>query len=109
MFPKIILKLKQISSFPLQIHSHQSYLYKKIYAKHWLYYFCLTEIRLVPTNIQIQFYTHRCNKRVLKQKIQTLRSPNRHKVAQFHTAKRFFETISTIHIIVNNKTLDLNN
>lgn len=90
---KMVVYSRYTSLFPLLINRQAEAPNTKIFVKFWLYNFCLTEWTSVSDKgPQLSCYYGRVNTKRQKHLSQTLRSPNRHKVAQFHTAVRFFET-----------------
>jgi hypothetical protein len=95
------IKIKQVSLFPLLIKNSSNF-YTKIYTKYWLYYLCLIELNKNNESYKYKLNHNRINTKVLKGNTQTLRSPNRHKVAQFHTTKRHYETITTLQLSLKN-------
>lgn len=80
----------------------------KIYAKYFLYMLGLIEIsnsknEIFRSNVKSSFFILK----KIKKNIQVLRSPNRHKKAQFHIAKKNYILNSSISIKLNKYTSDI--
>lgn len=90
----ITISSKYVSLFPLVVTQTTSNLVNKMFVRDWFYHLCLTEYNtgVGRSPHQWRCWHGRINVKRNINKVQTLRSPNRHKVAQFHTAKQFFET-----------------
>lgn len=95
------IDIKQISLFPIIVNNSSSILYKKIYTKHLLYFFCLLELN--NNLLKIKFSKNFLNFKKIKKKTQILRSPNRHKIAQFHIAKKSYMINSSIYLTSRNR------
>ena len=99
----ITVKLKQISLFPILINNKSSILYKKIYTKHLLLFFCLLELKQ-KNNFNLLYRSNFLSLRKKTKATQILRSPNRHKIAQFHIIKNYYLINSkfSLKIKINN-------
>lgn len=102
---QIDVKFKYISFFPLLVFNKKnSDNVKKIYTKHWLYCMCLSELIFLQKN-DVSFFCKPTiiNLKIKKNKTTILRSPNKHKVAQFHTVKKIFQSYFFISFFFNKK------
>ena len=97
MLNKVDIKIRQVSLFPFKSEKNSD---KKIYTKHFIYLMSLIELNNEYSNIKIKLKKNNFIFKKFNNKVQTLRSPNRHKIAQFHVSRRFFFLLSSIQLII---------
>lgn len=107
MLKYIKINFKQVSLFPVLTKKNTSFLYKKIYTRHFLYFFGMLELNNINKNkLGIKLSKGFFNKKKLKHSTQILRSPNRHKVAQFHVIKKFYNINFSFKILCKNTKIN---
>lgn len=97
MLNKVDVKIKQVSLFPFKSTKNSD---NKIYVKHFIYLISLIELNNEYHNIKIILKKNHFIFKKKTKKVQVLRSPNRHKVAQFHVSRRNFFLLSSIQLII---------
>jgi len=89
------IKIRRVSLFPIYTNKIND---SKIYVKHILYLISLLELNNNCKTVKLVLNKNKIVFKKNKNKIQILRSPNRHKKAQFHICKRFYFLVSYFQI-----------
>lgn len=99
--------MKYISLYPITLNK-TNLKTTKIYTKHFLYFFGILEMsKLFSTNFKFVLNKVGFIRKIKKHNTQILRSPNRHKSAQFHVVQKKYQ-LHTSFIIRFNDNINFN-
>lgn len=90
--------------FPFKINKENK---NKIYVKHFIYLVSLMELNKNHSNFNIKLKKNNFIFKKNFKKTQILRSPNRHKIAQFHVSRKNFILISSIDLLISSLKINV--
>lgn len=105
LFNSIVLKLNYQSLFPFKI-KNRNYNNERIFSKYFIFFSAFSERGSLDSQVYKNTPSLFITKKQ-KQRTTILRSPNRHKIAQFHVSKYIYSINTTLRFKFNVTELSL--